>query len=156
MAACASASSLLVVLPIADTTTIGWRPARALTIAATRSMAAADSTEVPPNFITITSPNPWRRHSCLPGRDSSRPMPIYSTRPTLIQQPFRVHQLRIQNGRTRRAPNRVVAQRNELPVEYRARPQTADERCHPALALRILARLGTVRLRHILHRPLRR
>ncbi len=49
----AMASSLLVVLPIAETTTTGLRSTRDLTIPATRSMAAADSTEVPPNFMTI-------------------------------------------------------------------------------------------------------
>jgi hypothetical protein len=46
----------LVVLPIADTTTIGFWAARVLTIAATRSIALADSTELPPNFMTITTP----------------------------------------------------------------------------------------------------
>src|SRR5579872_6530568 len=53
MADCAMDRSLLVVFPMADTTTTGLRSTRALTIPATRSMAAADSTEVPPNFITI-------------------------------------------------------------------------------------------------------
>src|SRR5271165_1537377 len=47
------ASSLLVVLPMAETTTTGWRSWRCLTMAATRSMAAADSSELPPNFMTI-------------------------------------------------------------------------------------------------------
>ena len=45
MAAAAMASSLLVVLPMAETTTTGRRASRALTMPATRSMAAADSTE---------------------------------------------------------------------------------------------------------------
>ncbi len=52
------ARSLLVVLPMAETTTIGWSSARAGAIAATRSMAAADSTEVPANFMTIMT-RPW-------------------------------------------------------------------------------------------------
>ena len=47
-------------------------PARALTMPATRSMAAADSTDVPPNFITIISPaslpSASARHSARPRR----------------------------------------------------------------------------------------
>jgi len=49
----AISKSLLVVLPMADTTTTGRRSWRDFTIPAMRSMAAADSTLVPPNFITI-------------------------------------------------------------------------------------------------------
>ena len=60
MASLAIASSLLVVLPIAETTTTGRRATRALTIEATRSMADADSTDVPPNFITIMVSLPSR------------------------------------------------------------------------------------------------
>src|SRR5438067_2453142 len=100
MAAWEMARSLLVVLPIADTTTIGLRSARAFTMAATRSMAAADSTELPPNFITImTAPLPDGRGS---ERDSS------------VQHAFRVHQFRVENRRARRAANRVVTHCHEL------------------------------------------
>src|ERR1035441_5536620 len=53
MAAAAMASNLLVVFPMAETTTTGRRDSRARTMPATRVMAAADSTEVPPNFMTI-------------------------------------------------------------------------------------------------------
>jgi hypothetical protein len=38
---------------MADTTTTGFLSSRARTISATRVMASADSTEVPPNFMTI-------------------------------------------------------------------------------------------------------
>jgi hypothetical protein len=44
-----------VVLPIADTTTRGLLSTLAATIEATRLIASALSTEVPPNFITIMS-----------------------------------------------------------------------------------------------------
>jgi hypothetical protein len=44
---------------MAETTTMGRRSIRALTIAATRSMADADSTDVPPNFITIMANPRW-------------------------------------------------------------------------------------------------
>src|ERR1035441_10190948 len=53
IAAAAISSSLFVVFPIAETTTTGRRASRARTMPATRVMAAADSTEVPPNFMTI-------------------------------------------------------------------------------------------------------
>ena len=50
----------------------GCAPRAALTMPATRSMAAADSTEVPPNFMTIISraslPNASARHSARPLR----------------------------------------------------------------------------------------
>src|SRR5206468_542687 len=124
IAAFARASSLLVVLPMADTTTIGLRSRRAFTIPATRSMACADSTDVPPNFITIMS----------------------------VEQTFRLHQFSIQHCRPRGAPNRVMPERHELPAEHRTWPQPADERCHATLTFRIFARLGPVRFRHILHR----
>ena len=67
----------------------GCRSTRAFTMPATRSMAAADSTDVPPNFITIMS----------------------------VQQSFRMHQFRVEHGGAGRAANRVVAERDELPVE---------------------------------------
>ena len=46
-------SSVSVTRAMALTTTTGFCGTRSLTIAATRSMALASSTEVPPNFITI-------------------------------------------------------------------------------------------------------
>src|SRR5690349_15944362 len=98
MAALAMASSLLVVLPMAETTTTGLRAAPALTMDATRSMAAADSTEVPPNFITIIGA-PWRL--C-----------------PLVQHSFRVHQLGVQDGGSGGSPNCVVGKRHELVVEH--------------------------------------
>src|SRR5271166_392165 len=104
MADSAIASSLLVVLPIADTTTMGWRPTRALTIPATRSMAEADSTDDPPNFITIMFG--------AFGTPGGRPAAGQKACPTTLksQQTFRMHQLGIQNRRSSRSPNGVVAE----------------------------------------------
>ena len=55
-AAAAQASSWSVTLLIAETTTTGERPLarRPVTIRAVREMAAASSTEVPPNFMTTS------------------------------------------------------------------------------------------------------
>ena len=100
------ASSLLVVLPMAETTTTGFRSARARTMDATRSMAAADSTEVPPNFITITG--------CFPKMACEGAVALrYGFRrgfqpSASVQHPFRVHQLGIQRGRPRGAADGVV------------------------------------------------
>src|SRR5580698_954 len=104
------ARSLLVVLPIADTTTMGRRSTRDFTIPATRSMAAADSTDDPPNFITIMA---------------------------LAQQSFRLHQFGVQHGGSGSSPHGVVAEDDELPIEDRALAQAADEGSHTALALHV-------------------
>src|SRR2546427_2430860 len=136
------ASSLFVVLPIAETTTTGRRAARARTIAATRSMAVADSTEVPPNFITIIE---WRLAAVVSHLGGC---PVYPS----IQHALRVHQLGIEHGRSRGAADGVVRERNEFIVEHRTRAQPPDERRHATVALGVLARLRPVILRHVGHR----
>src|SRR5512138_466250 len=125
----AMARSLLVVFPIAETTTTGRRSIRALTIEATRSMAAADSTDVPPNFITIIA---------IPLRAS-------------VEQSFADHQFCVEHGSSGGAPNRVMPHGDELEVEHRARPQPPDKDGHPAFALDVLAGLWTVTLQHVDH-----
>src|SRR5207248_5818019 len=70
-AALPAASSWSVTLAIALTTTTGKRSRLAATIVAARSTAAASSTEVPPNFITIIGGDP------TPQRGSGRPRPTY-------------------------------------------------------------------------------
>src|SRR5579864_9056602 len=132
MAAPAMASSLLVVLPMAETTTTGLRAALALTMDATRSMAAADSTEVPPNFITIIAA-PWR---LCPS----------------VQHSLRVHELGVQNGGAGGSANRVVRKGHELVVKHGTGAQAADEGCHTPVALGVLARLRAVVLRHVADR----
>ncbi len=54
-------SSVSVTLAIALTTTTGFCGRRPWTIAATRSMALASSTEVPPNFMTIMGGASWTK-----------------------------------------------------------------------------------------------
>src|SRR5271169_3981546 len=133
MAALAMANSLLVVFPMAETTTTGLRAALSLTIDATLSMAAADSTEVPPNFITIIAAP-------------------YRLRPS-IQHSFRVHKLGIQNGGSGGPANRIVRKRHEFVIEHGTRAQAAHEGCHAAVALGVLAGLWTVMLGHVADGP---
>ena len=80
---------------------------RSRTIPATRAMASADSTEVPPNFITIIFLE-------------SQFIRVHS-RPDIL----RHHQFRVQHRRARRAAHRVVAQRDEFVIEHRALAQAA-------------------------------
>src|SRR5260370_35200766 len=69
-------SSVSVTLAMALTTTTGFCGRRPLTIAATRSMARAASTEVPPNFKTIIGVTRWgetgRGADWEPGRGAGR------------------------------------------------------------------------------------
>src|ERR1019366_4883285 len=180
MAAAAMASSLFVVFPMAETTTTGWRAWRARTMPATRVMAAADSTEGPPNFMTIIiephkpPPGVWgslvscgglatrlsglRNGPSSAGKQPARRMPScptasaechYTLRASLVEHPFRMHQLGIQYGSAGRAADGVVAEHDEFVVENMAGAQAPHEGGHAALALRILARLRAVGLVHI-------
>src|SRR5215467_4922844 len=151
------ASSLFVVFPIAETTTIGFRAARARTIADTRSMAVADSTEVPPNFITIMA---WSladaaaqafQFVCFQSKSRKSNPGRWAVGPA-IQHPLRVHHLGVEHGRTRGTADGVVCERDEFIVEYRARTQPTDKRCHAAVALGVVARLRPVLLRHVGYR----
>src|SRR5580692_6924100 len=73
----------------------------------------------------------------------------------LTQEPFGVHEFGVEDCRACRAANGVVAERDELPVEYGTGTEPADEGGHAAIALGVLARLRTVGLRHVLHGMLR-
>src|SRR5215831_4680499 len=66
-----------------------------------------------------------------------------------------MHQLGVQNRRACRAADRVVAERDELEVEYRAGAQPSDRHGHAAVAIDIERRLRTVPLLEI-HDWLRR
>src|ERR1700683_1713626 len=110
------ASSLFVVLPIAETTTTGCRSSLALTISATRPIAAADSTEVPPNFITIIDQPLILTQPATVARAPRRAVSTLVS-PRLLpesQQPLNFHQLRVQHRRPCRAPHRIMPQRDEL------------------------------------------
>src|ERR1700760_2768206 len=97
-------SSVSVTLDIALTTTNGRSFSRDFTMLIAREMAAASCTEVPPNFITIIGP---------PARASS------------VEIALRFQELGVQQRRARCAPNRVVRQHRELPVEDAAWTQTS-------------------------------
>src|SRR5579875_114612 len=177
MAVDAMARSLLVVLPIAETTTTGARSRRAWTMPATRSIAAADPTEVPPNFMTIMrrprgvrSPQrrrdakkaivePQRYGEAEEGRSKSEPegteaaegagKTVQTGWGSSVEHPFRMHQLGIQHGGSGGAADGVVAQSDELVIENGAGAEAADEGRHAALALGIAARLRAVVFAHI-------
>src|ERR1035438_3902751 len=160
------ARSRLVVLPIAETTTIGLRARRAFTREAMRSMAAADSTEVPPNFITIMSvpegagyqpaagcqpaPHGCRAAAKTPATRSPA-LPIRVVDGALGEEPFGVHQLGVEDGGAGGSADCVVAECDELPVEYRAGAQAADECCHASVAFGVFAGFGAVLFRHVLY-----
>src|SRR6516162_2743086 len=155
IAAEAIASSLLVVLPIAKTTTTGFCSRRALTIPETRSIAPADSTELPPNFITIMQ----KLHKSGAGVFAFRELAgqrACPTKKTSVQHPFGMHQLGIEHGSAGRAANGVVTQGDKFIIQHRTRSQPPDESRHAALAFRVLARLRPVALVHVDDGPRRR
>src|SRR5579863_2194666 len=96
-------SSVSVTLAIALTTTTGFCGSRSFTIAATRSMARASSTEVPPNFITIIGVS-WR--DC----GSAVRISFHRARGEVA---FGLEQFGVQHSRTRGAANRVVREHGE-------------------------------------------
>src|SRR3954470_13743952 len=122
------ASSWSVTRAIALTTTTGVLGRRSRTIAAARSMAAASSTEVPPNFITI-----------MPALQGG----------SFRQVPVRVKKLGIQQGSTRGAADHVVREHGELPVKQTAGTQAADGDRHARTGVNIQPRLWTVGSGHV-------
>src|SRR5208282_408545 len=130
-------SSVSVTLAMALTTTTGRWGNRSLTIAATRSMARASSTEVPPNFITIigvtSSKKRWRKEGAgaRRGRNSSEV--------ALSSQQFRV-QYRCPG----RSADGVVGKHGKLPVQHFTGPQAAYSRGHTRPEVHVKARLRTV------------
>src|SRR5579885_2241035 len=103
---------------------MGFRASRPATTFATRSMASALSTEVPPNFITSMRTNSGSGRS--------------------IQVTLVLEQLRIQKRGAGGATNRVVREHGELPVQQAARTQTPDYGAHAVTAIHIQSRLRTV------------
>src|SRR6185312_16337181 len=129
------ARSWSVIFASALTTTTGLSVRRSRTMAATRSMARASCTEVPPNFITIMA----------------------ALRPAgSIEVALRSEQFAVQNGCTRGAANGVVGEHCESPVEYVARTQTSNHGRHAAPTIAVKAGLWTVRSRIIIDGLLRR
>src|SRR5258708_4711654 len=120
---------------MALTTTIGLCARRFLTMAATRSMACASSTEVPPNFITIIGVDSWE--GC--GRAV-----LSSFRGTGVQIAPGFEQFGIQHGCAGGAADGVVREHRELPLQDSAGAQTADGRSHARSQVDIEPRLRTV------------
>src|SRR5512135_3125186 len=114
----ASPSRASVTPPSADTTTSGCSAVRSRMILMRRWMAGASWTDVPPNLQTIIV---FSRHA-----------------------PFRGQQLCDLHRRSRRAPDRVVAQQDEPQVEQRARPHPSYRHRHPLAAVEVESRLGPV------------
>src|ERR1700722_4011465 len=99
--------SVSVTLAMALTTTTGLCGRRALTIAATRSMARASSTEVPPNFMTIIGVT--SRRNCGGAAQVSF-LGSCEVAPGL-------EQFGIQHGRAGGSANGIVRQHSELPLQ---------------------------------------
>src|SRR5215469_4667253 len=132
------ASSVSVTLDIALTTTNGRSPSRALTIPAIRSIAVESSTDVPPNFMTITA---------------SPPPMIEQVRRSSPQVALHFEEFGIQEGCAGRAADGVVREHSELVVEHAARPQPPHTYRHAIAAVKIEAWLRTVGRRVIHQRP---
>src|SRR6516165_9844298 len=116
---------------MALTTTNGRSSRRLSTMLATRSMAAASSTEVPPNFITITA---------APSLCVGKARPQRSRQVTLHLQEFGVEECR-PGG----AANRVVRENGELVVEHAARTEAPNAYCHAFPAIDVETRLRAIR-----------
>src|SRR5450759_5402003 len=128
-AAAAMASNWSVTLAMALTTTKGRCDKRAFTMAATRSMAAASSTDVPPNFMTITAAPPEKEVEALASR----------------QEALSLEEFRVEDGGASGATNGIVREHSELIVEHTAGTQPSHAHGHPAAAVHIEARLRPVR-----------
>src|SRR5580700_654018 len=137
-AAAAIASSVSVTLDMALTTTYGCSANRPLTMPAMRSIAVASSTEVPPNFITITVLPPSR---LLESRRASRQVALY------------FEEFGVQQRSAGRAANRVVREHRELVIKDATGTKTPDADRHPATTVEIEAWLWTVRGRVVHQRP---
>src|ERR1022692_1092534 len=123
------ASNWSVTLAMALTTTKGRSGKRVFTMAATRSMAAASSTDVPPNFMTITVSPPAKEVGALASR----------------QEALRLEEFGVENGGASGATNCVVREHSELVVEHTAGTQSFHAHRHPIPAVHVEARLRPVR-----------
>src|SRR6185312_7539487 len=103
-------------------------------MAATRSMACASCTEVPPNFITIMAALP----------------PIASSEIALC-----LEQLAVEDGGPGGATDGVMRKDCKSPVKNVAGAQPPHHGGHTASAVTIEPRLGTIRCGIVVHRLLR-
>src|SRR5271170_108531 len=103
---------------MALTTTKGRSGRRDFTMLATRSMALASSTEVPPNFMTITV---------------APPAEAWASR----QQTLDFQQLGVEQRCACRSADGIVRQHGELVIEHAAGTQAADADRHAIAAVDI-------------------
>src|SRR5271165_755230 len=127
-AAAAMASNWSVTLAMALTTTNGRSGRRPFTMLATRSMAVASSTEVPPNFMTITAAPPSKNMGGRPSRQIA----------------LRLEEFGVEQGRARSAADGVMREHGELVVQNAAGAQPPDAHRHAVAAVNIEARLRAV------------
>src|SRR5271157_1648650 len=127
-AAAAMASNWSVTFAMALTTTKGRSAKRDFTMLATRSMAVASSTEVPPNFMTITAAPPSQD---VAGRRSR-------------QVALHLQKFGVEQRRACRAADRVVREHGELVVQNAAGTQASDSHRHSITAVHVKPGLRTV------------
>src|ERR1035437_4822906 len=111
-AAAAMASNWSVTLAMALTTTKGRSGKRAFTMAATLAMAAASSTDVPPNFMTITVSPPANEEGALASR----------------QEALHLEEFGVENGGASGATNGVVREHSKFVIEHTAGTRSEERR----------------------------
>src|SRR5271169_937048 len=119
------ASNWFVTFAMALTTTNGRSGKRDVTMLATRSMAVASSTEVPPNFMTITAAPHW---SDVGGRGSR-------------QIALRLEEFGVEQRCSRCTADGVVGEHGELVVQNAAGTQASDRYRHSITAVYVKSRL---------------
>src|ERR1700676_2336067 len=145
---------------MALTTTTGFCGRRPSTMEATRSMAFASSTEVPPNFITImseTSCGKWleeaeadpsiaARGGGWDARATAAPTAALHARRhcSSSQVALGFEQFSIEDCGAGGSANRVVRKHGEFPVEHAAWTKTSDCGRHASAQVDVEAGLGTI------------
>src|SRR5438270_4670626 len=120
---------------MALTMTTGDCGKRSRTIATARSIAAASSTEVPPNFITI-----------IPALQSG----------SFRQVSVRMKKLGVQQGSAGGAADHVVREHGELPIEKIARAEPPDRDRHAGAGVYVKPGLRSIGGIHVDDRLFRR
>src|ERR1017187_8772199 len=123
------ASNWSVTLAMALTTTKGRSGKRVFTMDATRSMAAASSMDVPPNFMTITATPPAKEVEALASRKEA----------------LRLEEFGVEQGGASGATDGVVREHRKLVVEHTTGTKPAHANGHPVASVHVEARLRPVR-----------
>src|SRR5258708_5694612 len=173
-AASVAATRSLVTPANAETTIIGLRSRRSATMSIAFATRLASPTDVPPNLMTImdgfrltVASCQLRRHSAFsrsplrttaPTRQpaAGNRQPSTAHRPPSSQQPLCFEQLRVEDGCSGRASDRVVHKRHHPQVEQWTWTEAADRDAHPVLPVAVQARLRAVVSIDIVNRRFRR